>query len=92
MWASTYRRKNRQNRQWVGFGCWEEEGRLEGGFAKPCTACHGTHSNPVINRNGADEVETKMRNEGCSSRVGLIINKIVMVLVFAGSGLGHVEK
>lgn len=42
-------------------------------FAKPCSACHGTHSNPVINRNGADEVETKMRSEGCRSRAGLII-------------------
>lgn len=42
-------------------------------FSKPCSACHGTHSNPVINRNGADEVETKMRSEGCRSRAGLII-------------------
>lgn len=54
--------------------CWEEWG----GFGsevlqKPCSACHGTHSNPVINRNGADEVETKMRSEVRRSRAGLII-------------------
>lgn len=46
-------------------------------FAKPSSACHCTHSNPVINRNGTDEVETKMRSEGCWSRAGLIFNKIV---------------
>lgn len=34
-------------------------------FLKPCFACQSLHGNPVINRNGADEVETKMRNKGC---------------------------
>lgn len=60
--------------------CWEEVGGgswSEVFFAKPSSACHCTHSNPVINRNGTDEVETKMRSEGCWSRAGLIFNKIV---------------
>lgn len=44
-----------------------------GAFFKPCFACQSLHGNPVINRNGADEVETKMRKEGASSRAGLTI-------------------
>lgn len=35
-------------------------------------------SNPVINRNGADEVQTKLKNE---DRTGLIDNKMVMALL-----------
>lgn len=53
--------------------CWEEVGVVGEVSQKPCSACHSTHSNPVINRNGADEVETKMRSEGRQSRAGLII-------------------
>lgn len=66
-------KKKGGNSQWVGFvlgrvgGIWSEV------LQKPCSACHGTHSNPVINRNGADEVETKMRSEVRRSRAGLII-------------------
>ena len=49
-------------------------GGSECGLVKPCCACHGPHSNPVISRNWADEVETKMgAAEGCQSRaVGLM--------------------
>lgn len=43
--------------------------RLEGSFAKrrkkKSHPCHSSHSNPVINRNGADEVQTKMRKKSC---------------------------
>lgn len=37
-------------------------------FCKPCSACHGTHGNPVINRNGTDEVEPKLSRKGSLSR------------------------
>lgn len=43
----------------------EAGGAVEGFKKKTCFACQSPHPNPVINRNGADEVETKMRNGGC---------------------------
>lgn len=51
---------------------------MESSFAKPCCACHGAHSNPVINRNGADEVQTRLRNEG---KTGLIVSKMMIALL-----------
>lgn len=63
---------------WMEFGllCLEARRRVraEGGwsevFSKPCSACHGTRSNPVIKRNGADEVETKMRSGAVGPELG----------------------